>query len=69
MTQFASTLYPRTNPTNPVLLKFREIPEASRESWASGFMEAAKVMRFAAWSDVQAWHAVRVLTRLGALTC
>ena len=24
MSQFASTLYPQTNPTNPILLKFRE---------------------------------------------
>lgn len=24
MTQFASTLYPQTNPSNPILLRFRE---------------------------------------------
>ncbi len=68
MAQFASTLYPQTNPTNPVLLKFREIPESSRESWRTGFIEAQKRCRFAAWSDSQAKHAARVLERLASFT-
>ena len=68
MSQFASTLYPQTNPTNPVLLKFREIPEASRESWRSGFIEAQKHYRFATWSDSQAEHAARVLKRLASFS-
>lgn len=66
MAQFASNLYPQTNPTNPILLKFREIPEPSRESWRTGFIEAQKHCRFAAWSDSQAEHASRVLKRLAA---
>lgn len=68
MAQFASTLYPQTNPSNQVLLKFREIPESSRESWRTGFIEAQKHCRFAAWSDSQADHAARVLTRLANLS-
>lgn len=58
----------RLHQPNPILLKYREIPEPSRESWRTGFIEAEKHCRFAAWSDSQAEHAARVLKRLAALT-
>lgn len=57
---------PRYNPTNPILTKFREIPEGSREPWRTGFLNAAKHQRFAAWSGDEVEHAVRVLSRVGA---
>lgn len=68
MTQFASTLYPQTNPSNPILLAYREIPEESRCMWRSGFIAAAGRATFLTWTDAQIVHARRVLVRMDRLT-
>lgn len=72
MTQFASTLYPQTNPTNPILLEFRrsapwDIAEAAaiEVGWLSG-MRTAPVPATATYAQVD--HARRVLTRLASFS-
>ena len=67
MAQFASTLYPQTNPSNPVLLAYREIPDESRCMWSSGFIAAAGRATFLTWTDAQVVHARRVLVRMDRL--
>lgn len=77
MTQFASTLYPQTNPSNPILLSVR-----SQVDWAN-ITDHGKREEVAEWlwwltnegHNVFLWqrrdhieHAVRVLTRLAALS-
>lgn len=72
MAQFASTLYPQTNPTNPILLEFRD---------ASQFYNATeRVVQIAnylhwidnefqlEWAEKHKSHARRVLTRLASLS-
>lgn len=54
MTQFASTLYPQTNPTNPVLLEFRS-NGGKNVHWTDFLIEP---------SDAQKEHAFRVMSRL-----
>lgn len=68
MTQFASTLYPQTNPTNPILLEVRNL---SRSYTASDFpIVVANYLDFVSgayafeWSEKHKDHAIRVLTRL-----
>lgn len=70
MTQFASTLYPQTNPSNPVLLRFRE-HAANRDTArvASNFLSLGPVLlafRFA--TPAQDAHARKVLTRLASFS-
>jgi hypothetical protein len=72
MAQFASTLYPQTNPTNPILLALR-----SDIYWEHGEWSPARLL---AWIDresavagegyslSQIRHASRVLSRLAAFT-
>ena len=73
MTQFASTLYPQTNPSNQVLLTFRDdFASYSRSGNVSRY--AREYLRYwgelapkdATPSDVA--HAKRVLTRLANLS-
>jgi len=59
---------PRAHEANPVLVKFRQLPEASRAPWLRGFVAAVDRYRFANWTDDQAHHARRVLTRLANFT-
>lgn len=67
MAQFASTLYPQTNPSNPILLEFRAADDQEHlGSWI-------RQVRRGPWhedeaSDAQIRHARRVLTRLAALS-
>lgn len=70
MTQFASTLYPQTNPTSQVLLDFRDRVE--RHSSEVG-TEARWWLAFGpppwnGYGDREWLHAERVLTRLAAFT-
>lgn len=79
MTQFASTLYPQTNPTNPILLAFREDPDPA--IWAAASFAAEAFGGYQIWevpgdrfhsfttaSAPQVSHAVGVITRLASLT-
>lgn len=71
MTQFASTLYPQTNPTNPILLEFREVVRDYRDHEFP--LAVSHWLRYVdgytyGWSEAQKSHARRVLTRLAALT-
>lgn len=72
MTQFASTLYPQTNPTNPILLEFRrsapwDIAAAARTEvpWLTG-EHVFPIPRSASRAQVE--HARRVLARLASLS-
>lgn len=70
MTQFASTLYPQTNPTNPILLAFRTVYR--KEAAALMIHGMAREIERGDWNEVtttrQRLHAVRVLKRLAALS-
>lgn len=69
MTQFASTLYPQTNPTNPVLLRFRENPNRiPTQQRADHWVWYLKSPFSGEYSTEHCGHAIRVLTRLAALT-
>lgn len=69
MTQFASTLYPQTNPTNPILLKLREIEPSSRKHWIDGFLAAhLENYDWPNWSHMNIVHAYKVLKRLASLS-
>ena len=69
MTQFASTLYPQTNPSNPILLAYRD-----------GNVSEAQIIYTSLMPLVGAWvgatqvrrdhvfHAQRVISRLAALS-
>jgi hypothetical protein len=72
MAQFASTLYPQTNPTNPILLEFRRSApwdiqkDAAREAgWLSG-PNPWPIPKDATRAQVD--HARRVLTRLASFS-
>lgn len=75
MTQFASTLYPQTNPTNQILLAFR----AERNNYPSVGAAARDWLR--AWTSLHAQdptfriatlaqkhHALQVVRRLASLS-
>lgn len=70
MTQFASTLCPQTNPSNPVLLKFRE--RDPRYGYPAGYwamrLSKGDLPLGVEASESQTSHAARVLTRLAALS-
>lgn len=75
MTQFASTLYPQTNPSNAVLLGFRTDCDCYRSSasaaraWLDNWTDLTTYgPSFRAASDQQIAHANRVLARLAALS-
>lgn len=75
MSQFASTLYPQTNPTNRSLLAFRDdckhYSSASQaaSTWLTYFEDLRTYGRsFSGATDAQNIHTHRVLTRLAALS-
>lgn len=76
MTQFASTLYPQTNPTNPILLEFRIEVRWGQENgkpFAHTVEDSLRACKRTWWgydeaSDAHLWHAKQVLTRLAALS-
>lgn len=76
MTQFASTLYPQTNPSNPILLEFREYVEEDRVDGTPLSESIASILRVCHptyWGYDEGprgyiEHARRVLTRLAALS-
>lgn len=43
MSQFASTLYPQTNPSNPALLGFRSIYHEANPTIYQGYWELAEI--------------------------
>lgn len=66
MTQFASTLYPQTNPTNAILLAVRNGEVTRREvldAFAPGFDQFAYP-----YPGSMIHHAATVLRRLSALS-
>jgi len=76
VTQFASTLYPQTNPTNPILLELRQDLPGDRingMSFAESVEHSLDACKRHWWasdeaSDAQIDHAHEVLTRLAALS-
>lgn len=73
MTQFASTLYPQTNPTNPILLEFRSMVADGHDTAALAWVLArnsvgGNLARFPGSTAKQHSHAVRVWKRLEALS-
>ena len=67
MTQFASTLYPQTNPTNPILLQIREDAASDQIDYHEEVLLLV-VDEAAGAPPSQVDHARRVLTRLAALS-
>lgn len=73
MTQFASTLYPQTNPTNPILLEFRSMVADGHDAAGLAWVLArnsvgGNLTRFPGSGAQHHAHAVRVFKRLEALT-
>lgn len=75
MTQFASTLYPQTNPTNPILLDLREhyrgdwgvmLKHFNYVTYAAGHYVTKDWERITEGRQID--HARRVLTRLASLS-
>lgn len=60
---------PQHNPTNPVLLKLRSIPEDWKAIWVEGFLNAdAEAYNWPNWTSMEIQHAYRVLVRLANLS-
>lgn len=73
MSQFASTLYPQTNPTNPILLEFRSLVSQGADpeglAWVIRHNSVGgNLVRFPGSNALHHGHARRVLTRLAALS-
>lgn len=69
MSQFASTLYPQTNPSNPILISLRSVWDADAANFIA--WSAKRQIDTGAWDSLPARqrnHANRVLTRLVALS-
>lgn len=68
MNQFASTLYPQTNPTNPILLDFRELHAATgNDLWTDAYLYSSGLIEVEEWEkhDPAHWnHAMSVLTKI-----
>lgn len=76
MSQFASTLYPQTNPSNTALIRYREHIKVTN-SFSVNPCTPAEWMRVmdklhatwsAPWTTSQLLHARKVLTRLANFT-
>lgn len=75
MTQFASTLYPQTNPTNPILLDFRDFGGSNPDLYLSeldgrdgdAFLYGIP-RQYGRIASEQIIHARRVLNRLASLS-
>lgn len=72
MAMFASTLYPQTNPTNPVLLAYRDhidttehltVEPVSPSGWVR-VMDSTYRRGTHPWARAHVDHALKVLTRL-----
>jgi hypothetical protein len=61
MSQFASTLYPQTNPTNPLLLRYRDITSNTDD-------QLRDLTFLGTVTDAQVSHAQRVFARLSSLS-
>lgn len=70
MTQFASNLYPQTNPTNPILLELREDWEGDIRGYGLWFAITCDdlVADGVELTSEQRIHARLVLERLASLT-
>lgn len=73
MSQCASTLYPQTNPSNPILCEFRSLVShgANRDGLAWVITHnsvGGNLTRFPGSTASHHSHARRVLTRLAALS-
>lgn len=69
MTQFASALYPQTNPTNPILLNLREREGRDRMLYVRGFLtHRPEDYRWPNWTLEHVRHARRVFERLASLS-
>lgn len=71
MTQFASTLYPQTNPTNPALLDFREIHAATGNGlWADAYLFSSSLIEdgYGKYVESQWLHAMDVLAKILAFS-
>lgn len=69
MTQFASTLYPQTNPTNPVLLEYRDsgpVDQGYFDQWLAQIRRPAWLPGEATPSQLR--HAERVISRLASFS-
>lgn len=70
MTQFASTLHPQTNPTNVILLEFRN----TLKNYVNKQLCLTHYIEYVTYGDVYEWprehrfHAAKVLTRMAALS-
>lgn len=69
MSQFASTLYPQANPTNPILVELREDFAAFGNRKRQTLGEYLDYLSGACsgWPEVHQRHAIRVLERLVVL--
>lgn len=69
MAMFASRLYPQTNPTNPVLLNFRDYGSINAvHLWMEALDEPTEYAETEDLSAEQIDHARHVLSRLASLT-
>lgn len=72
MTQFASTLYPQTNPSNPILLEFRDASQFYKSS--ERIVQIANYLHWIdnefqfEWAEKHKAHARLVLERLASLS-
>lgn len=66
MTQFASTLYPQTNPTNQALLDFRALHEATgNDLWMDAWMFTSDLLEEPLkYVEIQWHHAMDVLEKI-----
>lgn len=69
MTQFASTLYPQTNPTNAILLEFREIHAGTGNSlWVDAYLFSSSLIEEWESRPMGQWHhALDVLTKIQSM--
>lgn len=66
MAQFASTLYPQTNPSNPILLELRKLHAATRNPlWTDAYLTASDLIEEWESHNTSHWeHAMSVLTKI-----
>lgn len=66
MSQFASTLYPQTNPSNQILLTFRSVHRGTgNDLWSDAYLFSSDLIEDWALYDTDHWeHAMSVLTKI-----
>lgn len=71
MSQFASTLYPQTNPSNQALLAFRELHETTgNDLWSDAYLFTSGLMEegvYKKYGEVNWHHAMDVLEKILAV--